>query len=64
MGLETLLQTQEGGQCSKLFANHGEKTKKFWQLHCNKLQCRVVMCQVNARLLPKKIFWEFFGFLK
>lgn len=54
MGLETLLQTQEGGQCSKLFANHGEKTKKlgnFTATNCSESchicdVCRVVMCQV------------------
>ena len=77
IGLVTLLQAQvdsletqgEGGQYLKLFANHGKTTKNFGDLYCTESchignVCRVVMCQVIARLLQKKIFWEPFGLLK
>ena len=79
IGLVTLIQAQvysldnqgEGGQCMKLFANHGKMTKNFGDLYCSESchignVCRVVMCQVIARLLHKKIFWEPFaiGLLK
>ena len=77
IGLVTLILTQvysldtqgEGGQCLKLFANHGKTTKNFGDLYCSESchignVCRVVMCQVIARLLHKKFFWEPFGLLK
>lgn len=77
IGLVTLIQAQvysldtqgEGGQCLKLFANHGKTTKKFGNLYGSESchignVCRVVMCQVIARLLHKKNFGEPFGLLK
>ena len=43
IGLVTLIQAQvysldtqgEGGQCLKLFANHGKMTKNFGDLYCS-----------------------------